>query len=47
MLSNFAFNLRVPENTSKYLSEDAIYFLCTSMKLSESKMNSPVLAVHR
>jgi hypothetical protein len=28
---DFSKNLTIPENTSKYLSEDGVYFLCTSM----------------
>ena len=46
-MSNFVFDLRVPHKTSKYLSEDAIYLLCTSMKLPESKMKSPISATLR
>jgi hypothetical protein len=38
-------DLRVPENTSKYSPEEAIYFLCTSIKRSESK-TKPLFCQH-
>ena len=31
MLVDFYKNLIIPESTSKYPSEDAVYFLCTSI----------------